>query len=93
MCDCLCVLLCVHGSPLDNTQDQNETHFLEYEPQHMLIKSLDGYYKTTPEKYVDFRGVHPWQNTEDHEDHPSPLLQMDRDLMVYNICIYIYIVG
>ena len=56
----------------------------------MLIKSLDGYYKTTPEKYVDFRGVHPWQNTEDHEDHPSPLLQLDRDLMVYTIYTHIY---
>jgi len=39
---------------------------------------------------MDFRGVHPWRNTEDRDDHPSPLLQLDRDLMVYTIYTHIY---
>ncbi len=44
VCVCVCaVIVYVRGSPLDNTQDQNESHFVEFEPQHMQIKSLDGY--------------------------------------------------
>jgi len=67
-------------SPLDDREDQDSEHFLEYEPQHMRIKSLDGYYKTTPKEYMDFRGVHPWRNTADRDNHHGPLMNLDRDL-------------
>jgi len=65
-------------SPLDDRDDQGK--FLEYEPQHMRMKSLDGYYKTTPKTYMDFRGVHPWSNTEDRDNHHGPLMRLERDV-------------
>ena len=27
-----------------------------------------GYYKRTPDKYLDFEGVHPWSNTQDRQN-------------------------
>ena len=48
-------------STLDDRDDQHAADFLEYEPKHMELPNLGGYYKTNR---LDLHGEHPWRQAE-----------------------------